>query len=444
MRLFPILAAIVAIAAIYMLVFERDRLTTLLAPGGEAVTTAKAAAPAPDAAAAAPADTGGAPVGVVVLRSTARQIDRAVTLRGRTEADRQVELRAETSGQVVSDPLRKGALVEAGQTLCAIDPGTRASDLATARARLAEARARVPEAEARKPEAEARVDEARARVTEAQSRLEEAEINYTAASKLGEQGFAAETRVAATRAAMRGAEAAVVSARAGLKAAQSGLKGVAAGIEAARAGIESARAAVAAAEREIAQLSITAPFGGLLESDTAELGSLLQPGDLCATVIRLDPMVLVGFVAETEVGRVRVGAAATARLASGETATGEVVFVSRAADPATRTFRVEARAANPDLILRDGQTAEISIEADGTLAHLLPQSALTLSDEGTLGLRTVDAENRVHFAPVTLVRDAPDGVWVTGLPDVADVIVIGQEYVSEGVQVAPSYREIGQ
>lgn len=441
MRLFPILSAILAVMVIYIAVFERDRLGAMMTGGDETVATADLAQGTPDTAIADNADV---PMGVVVVRSAARPIDRSVILRGRTEADRQVELRAETSGQVVSDPLRKGALVEAGQTLCAIDPGTRESDLATARARLAEARARVPEAEAREPEAAARVEEAESRVIEAQSRLEEAQINYNAASRLSEDGFAAETRVAATRAAVRGAEAAVVSARAGLKAAQSGLKTVAAETEAARAGVESAQAAVATAEREIGNLTIAAPFAGLLETDTAELGSLLQPGSLCATVIQLDPIILVGFVAETEVSRVRLGADATARLASGEVVTGKVVFVSRAADPTTRTFQVEAEVANPDLVLRDGQTAEIEIEADGTTAHLLPQSALTLSDEGTLGVRAVDAENHVRFAPVTLLRDAPNGVWVAGLPETADVIVIGQEYVTEGVRVTPSYREIGQ
>lgn len=444
MRLFPILSAIVAVAVIYALVFERDRLMGMVTPADETGTTAEMAADAQDTADGDRAGGTETPMGVVVVRSTARPIDRGITLRGRTEADRQVELRAETTGQVVSDPLPKGTLVDAGQTLCAIDPGTRASDLATARARLAEARARVPEAEARQPEAEARVEEAEALLTEAQSRLEEAQINYNAATQLNVEGFAAETRVAGTRAAVRGAEAAVVSARAGLKTAQSGLKSVAAEIEAARAGVESAQAAVAAAEREIERLTIVAPFAGLLESDTAELGSLLQPGSPCATVIRLDPIVLVGFVAETEVSRVRLGADAKARLASGDVVTGKVVFVSRAADPTTRTFRVEAEVANPDLMLRDGQTAEIEIAAAGTTAHLLPQSALTLSDEGTLGLRTVDAENRVRFAPVSLLRDAPNGVWVTGLPETADVIVIGQEYVTEGVEVAPSYREIGQ
>ena len=43
------------------------------------------------------------------MRSTAQAIDNAVLLRGRTEAARQVDVRAETSGLVSSEPLRKGA-----------------------------------------------------------------------------------------------------------------------------------------------------------------------------------------------------------------------------------------------------------------------------------------------------------------------------------------------
>jgi multidrug efflux system membrane fusion protein len=194
----------------------------------------------------------------------------------------------------------------------------------------------------------------------------------------------------------------------------------------------------------MARLEIAAPFAGLLESDTAELGSLLQPGGLCATLIGLDPVKIVGFVPETEVDRIEVGARAGARLVTGRELTGEVTFLSRSADPTTRTFRVEITVPNPDLSVRDGQTAEILVEADGAMAHLLPQSALTLDDDGTLGVRTVTQENAARFVPVTLLRDTINGVWVAGLPDEVAVIVLGQEYVTDGVPVEVTWREATQ
>lgn len=408
MRLFPIVVAIVVSAAIFVFVFERDK---YFAPAEQETATSAENNDAPDENASTE-DT----VAVVALHSTARTIDSAVILRGQTEADRQVELRAETSGQMISDPLRKGAFVEAGQLLCKLDPATRSSDLAEAEAQLAEARSRVPEAEAR--------------LAEAQAQLTEAEINNNAAEKLSQDGFASEVRLSSTRASVSSAQAAVEAARSGL--------------ESSRSGIQSAEAAVAAANEEIERLQITAPFDGLLESDTAELGSLLQPGSLCATVIQLDPVILVGFVPETEVKKVAIGATAKAELASGDEVAGKVIFLSRSADPTTRTFRVEIEVPNPDLLLRDGQTAEIIIASDGTAAHLLPQSALTLNDEGALGVRVVNGESAAQFVPVILLRDTPNGVWLAGLPDQADVIIIGQEYVTDGVMVTASYQEVGQ
>jgi multidrug efflux system membrane fusion protein len=198
---------------------------------------------------------------------------------------------------------------------------------------------------------------------------------------------------------------------------------------------------LAGAEKELERLEIKASFAGLLESDTAELGSLLQPGGLCATVIQLDPIKLVGYAPEAQVGRIEVGALAGARLSDGRELRGRVTFLSRRADDTTRTFRLEIEVPNADLSVRDGQTAELLIASDGAKAHLLPQSTLTLNDDGVLGVRLVGDGNLTVFAPVQLLRDTVQGVWITGLPDAADVITVGQEYVVEGVEVAPSFQE---
>ncbi|MEP3637035.1 MAG: efflux RND transporter periplasmic adaptor subunit, partial [Paracoccaceae bacterium] len=41
-------------------------------------------------------------------------------------------------------------------------------------------------------------------------------------------------------------------------------------------------------------------------------------------------------------------------------------------------------------------------------------------------------------------RDTPEGVWLAGLPETANVIVVGQEYVRAGVKTAPTFREATQ
>ncbi|MFP7672951.1 efflux RND transporter periplasmic adaptor subunit [Marivita sp. S0852] len=434
MRIVPILTAILVAAFLFGLVIERERLFALVstlspradvaeAPDATPQEVSEAEPPAADAV-----DDG--VIRVMATRSVAREIDTQVRLRGQTEAARQVSVLSDANGRVISEPLRKGAFVDAGQLMCELDPGTSAATLAEAEARLAESQARRPEVEARIPEAEARL-------AEAQARLEEASINAVAAKRLSQGGFASESRVANTEAAVQSAQAAIVSAEAGVKAARAGLDTL-------QANIESAQAAVARAQTEIDKLQITAPFAGVLETDSAEIGSLLQPGALCATVIQLDPIKVVGFVPETEVRRVEVGALAGARLNGGVVVQARVTFLSRSADPTTRTFRVELTVPNPDLTIRDGQTAEILIQSQGVMAHVLASSVLTLNDAGTLGVRTIDANSEAQFVPVTVLRDAPEGIYLSGLPDQVDVITVGQEFVTDGVPVAPSFEEVIQ
>lgn len=403
MRILPLLTALLVAGALWLLVLERPLVMSIAhAPEGPVARIAAAVSgPRPDEAAAQPAAEGAAPafpaegpaptaaglapapapaeagprrIPVVAVESRARPVEAGVLLRGRSEATRRVEVRAETTGPVISEPLRKGSAVAAGAVLCALDPGTRPATLAEAEARRAEA-----------------------------------ELNLRAAEQLGQEGFASGTRIAAARAAFRAAEA-----------------------------------AVAAAQRELERTTIRAPFAGLLETDTAETGSLLQPGALCATVVQLDPIRLVGFLPEAQIERVAEGLPAAARLVTGHALEGRVSFVARSAEPATRTFRVEVEVPNPGLAVREGQTAEILIAAPGAPAHLLPASALTLDDDGRLGLRLAEgpAEAAVaRFVPVTLLRDSPEGVFVTGLPDRARVIVIGQDYVTDGTPLAVTLRE---
>ena len=418
MRIVSLITAAAVVSILYVLVFERDvlrgfsdgenieELANDLGDGPELNSGVGIATSKPEKSKKV--------ISVVVVESSAKTIDSAVVLRGETAAARLVEVRSETSGQVINEPLKKGATISQDQVLCRLDPGTRQASLSDAVAGLAEARARVPETQAK--------------LDEAKARLAEAKINFNAANKLSEGGYASETRVASAEAAVRAAEAGIASATAGF--------------DSTRSKIQSAEASVAIANKEIERISLTAPFDGILETDTAELGTLLQPGALCAKIIQLNPIKFVGFVAEIELDRIIKGSTATAKLINGQEIKGKVTFVSRSADQTTRTFRVEIEADNADLSISKGQTAEISIASDGTQAHLLPQSALTLDDSGALGVRTVDEQSKVLFFETELIRDTIKGVWLKGLPEKTSVIILGQEYVTDGVEVQQVFQEV--
>ncbi|MEM7438452.1 MAG: efflux RND transporter periplasmic adaptor subunit [Pseudomonadota bacterium] len=359
MRFTPLLTAALVCGFVYMIILERP---ALLAFAGVEGGTAEAEAVAEEAAKPA--------IAVVAVKSTARPVTRGIILRGKTEAWRLVDVKAETTGTVVSQPLRKGTLVEEAALLCKLDSGTKEASLAEAKARLAEA-----------------------------------DANNKVSATLVERGYAAETTAIGRVAA--------------LEAAQAGVK---------------------RAEKEMEQLSIEAPFSGLLESDTAEFGALLQPGMTCARVIQLNPVKLVGYATEQQVRGLTDDAPAGARMIDGREVLGKISFISRSADPLTRTFRVEVTVANDDLSIRDGSSAEIYIGLAGSQGHLLPQSALTLDDSGRLGVRVIE-DGAAFFKTVTIANESADGIWVVGLGETAEVIVLGQEYVTDGRRVTVTYKD---
>ena len=110
-------------------------------------------------------------------------------------------------------------------------------------------------------------------------------------------------------------------------------------------------------------------------------------------------------------------------------------FVGAAADPATRTFDVELEIPNPDGRLRDGVTAEFTVFAKKREAYLIPRSALTLDDKGAIGVRIVNENSEVEFAPVRLLGEDSNGVWTDGISKGQRLITRGQDFVKTGQRV---------
>lgn len=201
------------------------------------------------------------------------------------------------------------------------------------------------------------------------------------------------------------------------------------------ANLDAATAAVRQAEIALEQTHIRAPFDGVFDKRDVEVGAYLAPGQSCGIVIELDPILIVGDLPETEAGKLHVGAAATAKLLSGEVLSGRVRYVSREADPQTRTYHVEITAPNPRLKVRSGLSATVKIGAGSGPAHLVPLSSLVLDAAGRQGVRYVLTDQKVAFSPVEVIEETPDGVWVSGLRGPVRVITVGQSYVNEGQKV---------
>jgi multidrug efflux system membrane fusion protein len=206
---------------------------------------------------------------------------------------------------------------------------------------------------------------------------------------------------------------------------------------AAEVALAQAQAALDNAKAEMDRTEIKAKVAGLVQDPVAVAGSMLNAGSPCATIVQLNPIVFSGMVPEAHIALARTGLSANIKTVTGQSVEGEVTYISSVADNATRAFRAEIEIANDDYAIRDGVTAEAIVNVGTAPGHLLPQSVLTLDDDGVLGVRTVE-DGVVAFYPITIVSDTRNGVWVTGLPANAEVITIGQENVTAGQRVDAS------
>ncbi|MBT3358990.1 MAG: efflux RND transporter periplasmic adaptor subunit [Rhodospirillales bacterium] len=302
---------------------------------------------------------------VRVRTMVAQQRDNEIVLFGRTEAERVVDVMAETKGRVISRLVKKGDRVKRGDVLVRVA-----------------------------------MDDRKARLAEAEAVLEQRKIAFEAAQKLSKKQFRSVVTLAQNKAEL-----------------------------------QSAKARLEAIKLDIQRCTIRAPFAGVVDELPAEIGYVVNVGSAVARVVDLDPILIVGEVAERNVSAVALGSLGIVRLITGAEVGGTVSYVSKVGDEATRTFRVEVEVDNPKGEIAEGLTTELRLPLGSVFAHRVSPALLTLSDEGVVGIKVVGSGDIVKFYPAILVADTADGVWLGGLPERMNLITVGQEFVRIGQRV---------
>ena len=248
------------------------------------------------------------------------------------------------------------------------------------------------------------VDDRQAALVESQQRVNQARIDYDGAKQLRAKGYNSESAIAA-----------------------------------AKANLATARAELKRRDLALRKTEIRAPFAGFVEDVHLEIGDYAQPGTACATLVDLNPMLLVGRVSERVVLNIEPGIEAIGELADRSVVRGPITFVGQQDDPATRTYAIEVELNNESGKLRSGMTTQIRIPVEEAFAHKISPALFSLDNEGGYGVRVVNNDDRVEFYSVTIVAEDEDGVWVSGLPNTSNIIIVGQELVISGERVDPVF-----
>lgn len=133
-------------------------------------------------------------------------------------------------------------------------------------------------------------------------------------------------------------------------------------VEAARAGVKQAEAATALARANVANHVLRAPFDGMVTRAPDGIGGAVGPGYPVFRLEKLDPLLLVGTLAEADLERVKVGDSAAVEV-GGRVVQGTVRAVVRSLEPVSRRVPVEITVPNPEGTLIAGAFVRARIGA---------------------------------------------------------------------------------
>lgn len=245
-----------------------------------------------------------------------------------------------------------------------------------------------------------------ARVKQAEANLQQRQLEARSARQLSERGLANESQLAQAATALANSEAELTNARIQLNATK-----------------------------------IRAPFTGIVDQRMVEIGDFVKDSSPLLTVLDFTPFLVKGQVSERDAADINIGDTGFAELINGDRVDGRVRFIAAEADAKTRTFPLELEISNPGGSMTSGLTAKLHIPQPATYAYFISPALLILDDEGQLGLKGIDEQNRVVFRGVNLLKADNKGIWVYGLGSEANIITVGQGFVEYGQQVEPVYMQ---
>ncbi len=386
---------------------------------------------------AVPALQSEAAVPVEVAPAKVQTLSEVISAGGSVEALREVTVTTKVTGRVAAVLVKEGDRVRAGQVLVRLEDSEIAAQVQQAEANLQAARAqlRLLEQGARSEEraqTEAALAQAKAGYDTARDSLARMETLY-------QDGAVSKAQLDAARLQHDVAKAQYDAAVQQQRLVQTGARPEQ--IEMARAQVRQAEAALAFARLQADNVVITSPLSGTVTHRYVDPGDLASPmpgqGQL-VTVAQVDAVYAVFEVSETDLGRLRVGQAASvaADAYPGRSFAGTLREVAPAANPLTRSFRVKIVVDNPDHALKPGMFARGDIMvAQVSDALVIPRDAVLTANGKSMVFVVEDGKAKAREVRLGQISGAVVQI-LSGLAAGEPVVVAGLDQVTDGTAVS--------
>ena len=187
------------------------------------------------------------------------------------------------------------------------------------------------------------------------------------------------------------------------------------------------------AKEKVDSITIRAPYNGIINAINVEIGEQTKSGEVVASMGDTSILKTIIHVSENQIDDIKVGQTVTLTLRNKKAFTGKIVTIGNRSNAKTRTFPVEVHAQNT-VDAKDGLSVTAEVNLGKVNVHTIPASILSLNPDGILGVRIVEGDS-VRFKPVTIEQEKSTKILISGLPDSAQIITVGQEYVKDSDKV---------
>lgn len=213
-------------------------------------------------------------------------------------------------------------------------------------------------------------------------------------------------------------------------------------LEQATAQLAVARANVAAAETKLGQLTLSAPFKGVVGLRSTSVGAIIPSGEAITTLTSLDPIKVDFSIPELFLPAVRTGQSVDVRVDAfpDRRFVGEVYAIDPVVNATGRALRLRATIANNDRTLRPGLFARVALTvAERDDAVVVPEAALVASATGQESAIYLIVDGRAAMKVVATGRRFDGKVEITqGVKAGDQVVVAGQVRLRDGARVSAS------
>ena len=187
-------------------------------------------------------------------------------------------------------------------------------------------------------------------------------------------------------------------------------------------------------EEQLSDTVIVAPVSGLLETLHVEKGERVRRDTATATILGLDILSVIVAVPQNEVSQIKLASKVRVQIAGNASRHGTVSKIASKSNPATRTFDVTIDLPNQDRKLRAGMSVEATIDAGSLQAFAMSPAHLSVAENGILTAKII-VDGKAVKLPVEVVRAGAETVFISGLPDGAILLTVGQGFVEDGAAV---------